>query len=467
MILMITVISTFMATLDSSIVNVALPNMAVDLHVSTGSIAWVVSAYLIVISVCILLFGKLGDIKGQGKIFRFGLLVFTIGSFLCGVTHTLPLLIAARSVQAVGAGASMANSQGIITRTFPSEERGRALGINGAFVALGTLVGPALGGLIISFARWEYLFWVNVPIGLFAFLANLKYSGAEDTRTDEKLDVWGFILFTLWMGPFFVALEYGQAVGFGTPLILACFAVSAVSMAVFFFVERKMPVPLLDFEIFRNKWFSISIFCGFTSFVAISCSNIILPFYLQNALSMSPGQSSLYLTIYPVVLALTAPASGYMSDKIGPEILTVAGLALTSGGLYLMSGLSDHPLHWMIGLYIGVMSLGNGLFQSPNNSLVMSMVPQEKLGVGGSVNALVRNLGMVVGIALSTTILYSAMSARIGRHVTGYVPGRNDAFLFGMKLAYIAAASICLAGAAVTAFRLRGRKKENTENGSA
>lgn len=463
---MITVISTFMSTLDSSIVNVALPNMAAELRVSTGSIAWVVSAYLIVISVCILLFGKLGDIKGQGKIFRIGLLVFTIGSFLCGVTHTLPLLIAARSIQAIGAGASMANSQGIITRTFPPEERGRALGINGAFVALGTLVGPALGGLIISFASWEYLFWVNVPIGLFAFLANLRFSGAEDTQTDEKLDFWGFILFTLWIGPLFVALEYGQTVGFLNPLILVCFAVSVAAMIVFFFVERKVIPPLLDFDIFRNKWFSISIFCGFTSFVAISCSNIILPFYLQNALSMSAGQSSLYMTIYPLVLVLTAPVSGYVSDKIGPEILTLVGLALTSGGLYLMSGLNEHPSYWMIGLYIGVMSLGNGLFQSPNNSLVMSMVPQEKLGVGGSVNALVRNIGMVVGIALSTTILYSAMSAKIGRHVTGYVPGRNDAFIFGMRLAYITAATVCLVGVVVTALRLRGRKKQPAETSS-
>lgn len=463
---MITVVSTFMSTLDSSIVNVALPKMASDLRVSTGSIAWVVSAYLIAISVCILLFGKLGDIKGQGKVFRLGLLVFTIGSFLCGVTHTLPLLIGARAVQAVGAGASMANSQGIITRTFPPEERGRALGINGAFVALGTLVGPALGGLIISIASWEYLFWVNVPIGLFAFLANLKFSGEEDTKADEKLDVWGFILFTLSLTPLFIALEYGQTIGFDNPLILICFAVSAAAMVGFVILERRVVPPLLDFEIFRNKWFTISIFCAFTSFIAISCSNIILPFYLQNALSMSAGQASIYMTIYPLVLALTAPISGYVSDKIGPEILTLAGLTLTSGGLYLMSSLNEHPSYWMIGLYIGVMSLGNGLFQSPNNSLVMSMVPQEKLGVGGSVNALVRNIGLVVGIALSTTILYSAMSAKIGRHVIGYVPGRNDAFIFGMRLAYITAASICLVGAAVTAFRLRGRKKENQETSS-
>lgn len=466
-ILLITVVSTFMSTLDSSIVNVALPTMADDLKVTTGDIAWVVSAYLIVVSVLILFFGKLGDLKGQARVFRFGLLVFTVGSLLCGLTHSLPLLIAARAVQAVGAAGTMANSQGIITRTFPPEERGRALGINGAFVALGALVGPALGSLIISFASWEYLFWVNVPVGVVAMIANVKiFSGFKENTVREKLDLPGTLLFIFGVTPFFFALEYGQATGYGDPLILGSFGISAAAILAFFFVERKAAAPLLDLQIFRNKWFSISIFCAFTSFIAISCSNIILPFYLQNALKLSPGTAGLYMTIYPLILALTAPASGYLSDKIGSEILTLTGLLLTAAGLFLMAFLTDSPVYWLLGLYIGVMSLGNGLFQSPNNSLVMSMVPPEKLGVGGSINALVRNVGMVVGISMSTTILYSGMSAKIGHLVTGYVEGRNDAFLFGMKLAYLTAAGICLMGCAVTALRLRGRKKE-AKRGSA
>lgn len=466
-VLMITVISTFMNTLDGSIVNVALPAMSKALHVDTGSITWVVSAYLIVITVCILIFGRLGDLKGQGKIFRYGLLVFTIGSFLCGLMHTLPLILIARAIQAVGASASMANSQGIIARTFPPEERGRALGINGTFVALGTMVGPALGGLIISFASWEYLFWVNVPIGLLAYFANLKFSGPEDPASDEKLDLWGSFLFTFAIAPLFIALEYGQTIGYTHWLILLLFAVSFVSLIAFYIVERKGDAPLLDLHIFENKWFTISIFCAFTSFVAISCSNIILPFYLQNALGMSPGKAGLYMTIYPVILALVAPASGYLSDKIGSEILTLIGLFLTSAGLYLMATLNEHPVLWILGLYIGVMSFGNGLFQSPNNSLVMSMLPPEKLGIGGSVNALVRNVGFTVGIAMSTATLYAGMSYKIGKHVTGYVPGRNDAFIFGMRISYIAGATVCMVGVVVTAIRLYNRrkqtKKESTE----
>lgn len=462
-VLMITVVATFMCTLDSSIVNVALPVMATSLKVSTGMIAWVVSSYLIVISIFILFFGRLGDLKGQEKMFRLGLLIFTAGSFLCGVTRTFPLLIAARAVQAIGAAGTMANSQGIITRAFPPEERGRALGINGSFVALGTMVGPALGGLIISFAGWEYLFWVNVPIGVAAYIANLKFSVKDETVADEKLDLRGGVFFTLAIAPLFIALEYGQTVGYTHPLILLCFVVAVAAFAAFFRTERKAQAPLLDLTIFRNKWFSISIFCAFISFIAISCSNIILPFYFQDALNMSPGTAGLYMTIYPLVLALAAPASGYLSDKIGSEVLTLIGLALTSGGLYLMATLDETPVYWVMILFIVMMSLGNGLFQSPNNSLVMSMVPPEKLGIGGSVNALVRNIGMVVGIALSTSILYGGMSAKIGRHVSGYVLGRNDAFIYGMRLAYIAAATVCLVGALITAVRLYGRKRQETQ----
>lgn len=457
-ILIITVMCTFMSTLDSSIVNVALPMMATSLNVTTGVIAWVVSAYLIVISIFILFFGRLGDLMGQVKIFRFGLSVFTVGSFLCGVTHSVPLLIAARAVQAIGSAATMANSQGIITRSFPANERGRALGINGAFVALGALVGPALGGFIISFASWEYLFWINVPIGIAVLAASYKLLPGKEPTRNEKIDYRGAALFILTILPFSYALEDGQAVGFSNPLILICFLVSAIALVLFIKVEKRTESPLLDLQIFSNRWFSISIFCAFTSFIAISCSNIILPFYLQNALGLTPGSAGLYLTIYPLVLALTAPFSGYLADKIGSEILTLVGLVLMSAGLFLMSTLNEQPPFVMMGLYIGIMSLGNGLFQSPNNSLVMSMLPHEKLGIGGSVNALIRNIGMVVGIALSTSILYACMSAKIGYHVTGYIPGREDAFIFGMRTAFIVAGFICTLGVVITAIRLFNKK---------
>ena len=457
-ILFVTVMFPFMACLDTNIVNVALPVMAVKLHVTSSMIAWVASAYLIVLTASILLFGKLGDLKGHTKIFQYGMLAFTIGSFLCSLSHTFAFLIFSRMIQALGAAAVMANNQGTISRTFPKNERGRALGINGAFVALGTLAGPSLGGFVISLAGWQYMFWINVPIGILVFIAGLWFFPKEEETSPGKLDLLGSLLFAFSMVPFFLAIQQGQVIGFSHPFILVCFAIAVISFFLFILVQKRSAQPLLELDIFKNKWFSISIFCAFTSYMAISCYNIVQPFYLQDVLRMTPAIAGLYMTIYPLLIVLVSPTSGYMSDKIGSEGLTLLGLVLTGAGLFLMSTLTAYPSLIVMAVFIIVMAIGNGLFQSPNNSLVMSSVPQDQLGVGGSVNALARTIGQTAGIAVSTSLLYGGMSMKIGRRVTDYLPGSNDAFLFGMHISYLAAAFVCLLGAIITAVRLYSKR---------
>jgi len=457
-ILIIVVMVTFMSTLDGSIVNVALPVMAKALNVTSAGIQWVVTSYLIMISATILVFGRLGDILGKTKVFKFGIALFTLGSLCCGITHSLPILVLARVIQAVGASACMANSQGIITEVFPSNERGKALGITGTFVALGALVGPPLGGFIVDATSWEYIFLINVPIGLITLFFALRILPKGERKVAEKLDGLGAVLFVFAIVPLFVALGEGQVIGFTQPIILICFFIAILSFIAFILIEKKRQNPLLQLQIFENKLFSLNIFCGFLSFVAIFCSTIIQPFYLQDVMKFTPASTGLLLMISPLVLSVVAPLSGHLSDKIGSEILTFIGLAVTSLGLLLMASLNEHSSVISMIVFTGLMSMGNGLFQSPNNSLVMSTVPRNKLGIAGSVNALVRNLGMVCGIALSTTLLYNRMSAKIGHTVTDYVVGRNDAFIYGMRIVYITACVICMIGVVLTAFRLFGKK---------
>jgi MFS family permease len=258
--------------------------------------------------------------------------------------------------------------------------------------------------------------------------------------------------------PLFLALGKAQEVGFIRPIILFGFIISIISFILFIMVEKKRKYPLLQLHIFENKLFSLSVFCGFLSFVAIFCSNIIQPFYFQDVMKFSPAFTGMILMIYPLVLAVVAPFSGQLSDKVGSEILTFIGLVVTSIGLLLMSMLNENSSLISIIFFIVVMSTGNGLFQSPNNSLVMSTVPKDKLGIAGSVNALVRNIGMVCGIALSTTILYNRISYLVGYHVTDYVVGRNDAFIYGMRTVYITAAVICMFGGILTLLRLVSSK---------
>lgn len=459
------VMMTFMACLDSSIVNVALPVMASKLSVSMVAIEWVVTSYLIVISATILVFGRLGDIIGKTSVFKFGIILFTTGSLLCGISGSLPFLVFARIVQAIGAAGTMSTNQGIITHVFPNNERGRALGTTGAFVALGTMVGPPLGGFIVSAFSWKYIFLINVPIGLFTFIMGMRILPKAGKPVDEKLDLKGAVLFALAIVSLFGSLIQGQDVGFSQPLVIAGFAVAAVSMLAFIAVEKKTEMPLLQLKIFENGLFSLSIFCGFISFIAISCSSIIQPFYLQDVLKLTPAVTGLFMMVYPLVLAFVAPVSGYISDKIGSEFLTFLGLIFTSSGLFMMSTLNEYSNLGVMICFIVVMSIGNGLFQSPNNSLIMSTVPKNKLGIAGSVNSLVRNIGMVFGVSLSTALLYNRMSHKIGYHVVNYVQGRDDVFVYGMSFVYVTAGVICAAGAVLTALRLyRSRSRKLKRN---
>jgi len=458
LILLTTVLLTFMATLDGSIVNVALPVMAERLSVSMASIEWVVTSYLIVIVATILVFGRLADIKGKTTIFKLGIVIFTIGSLACGLSNSLIMLVFSRGLQAIGAAGTMSTSHGIITHVFPSNERGRALGLNGTFVALGSMIGPPVGGIIVSYFSWQYIFLINIPIGILAIIIAMKTLPKSNNNLNEKFDIKGAILFGLTMVLLFGALTFGKEIGYENKAIVASLILSIVLFIIFIIIEKRTAEPLLKLQIFDNFLFSLSIFCAFISFVAISCSNIILPFYLQYVMKLTPSFTGLLMMVSPIILAFVAPMSGYISDRVGSEVLTFVGLMGTSCGLFLMSNLNEYSYLGTLISFIAIMTMGNGMFQSPNNSLVMSTVDKSNLGIAGSVNALVRNLGMVFGISLSTALLYNRMSSKIGYHVTGYIEGRDDIFVYGMHYVYIAAATICAIGAILTAYRLYGIK---------
>lgn len=449
-ILAIVVMSPFMACLDSSIINVALPIMAKDLSTSMAGIQQVVTSYLIVISATILIFGRLGDIKGKNSVFKYGFIIFVLGSLLCGISSTLSFLIFSRVVQAIGAAMTMATSQGIITQAFPRNERGRALGISGTFVALGTLLGPPLGGLIVSVVSWKYIFLINIPIGIVSFIAAIKYLPKDKITHKQSLDNKGALLFLICIITLFWAMLTGQEIGYGNIKIITSFIISAVCFLLFIMLELKIENPMVDLSIFKNRVFSVNVFCAFVSFIGISCINIIQPFYLQDVLKLSPAKTGFIMMAYPIVLTIISPLSGYLSDKIGGKILTLVGLMITSISLFAMMALNEKSSFLVIIPILSLVALGNGLFQSPNNVLVMSSVEKSKLGIAGGINALIRNLGFVFGVSISTTILYNRMSYKIGYRVLNYVEGRGDVFIYGMRWVYAFAAVGCLFGFVVS-----------------
>lgn len=454
LVLAVVVLLPFMATLDSTIINVALPVMEKSLAVNMSTIQLIAVCYLITIVCTILFFGRLGDIHGKSIVFNMGLLTFTFGSLMCGFSRTFMILVLSRIIQAIGASAAMANNQGIITQVFPAAERGRALGISSTFIALGTLLGPPLGGIIVTYLSWHYIFLINIPIGFIAVIIGFRILPKTQIKTNEKIDFIGAFILTISLMLLFFSLLTSETVGFTNFLILITFFAAILSLIFFVFIEKNITKPLIDVSLFKNSLFSVGIICTFICYMSINSSNILQPFYLEYVLKLAPNLAGLVMMTYPLVLTIISPLSGYLSDKFGPEPLTFVGLIFISLGLYFMSTLKENTSIKVLCIYVSILAVGNGMFLTPNNSIIMSTAPQDKLGIAGSINAFIRNLGQSSGISMATMLLYRLMSLRIGKRVLGYVEGRSDVFIFGMKYVYICAAFMCFLGVLLTSLRL-------------
>jgi EmrB/QacA subfamily drug resistance transporter len=453
-ILPVVLLAPFMGSLDGSIVNVALPTIARRLDVGMDGVQWVVSSYLIVISALVLIFGKVADKLGKVRIFEYGFLVFGAGSALCAFSWSLPILILARVFQAIGASMFMSSNQAIIATIFPHEERGRALGFLGTTVAIGTMVGPPLGGIMVDFFSWQSLFLINIPISILAFAAGKRLiPGDAKYGTLRGFDLVGSVLFVGFIVGLFYFLLSGQEKGWGSPVQLASILAGAVCCILFLLRERRIDDPMIDLSIFRNGMFSLSIACVLVVFVATFCVNIVLPFYLQDALGLSPSGAGLLLLASPLASGLIAPLSGHLSDKVGAKALTVAGLSILLAGLVLMCGLGLGSSPALVAASLLLFGAGSGVFGSPNTKLIMSHAPVDKLGIAGSVNALARNMGMVTGIAFAVALLYASMSALAGKPTIGFDTSHPELFIFGMRTVFRAAAGLCAAAIVLTVTR--------------
>lgn len=428
----------FMSCIDGSIVNVALPTIREELEVTMSVSEWVISSYLIVISALILFFGRLGDIKSKSRVFLKGILAFVLGSLLCSLSNNIYALVISRVVQAVGAAMVMSVNQGIITDVFPANERGKALGINGAFVALGSILGPALGGLIITYLSWHYIFIINLPIGTIAYLLGRRILPIHNVNENrEKIDVKGAVLFILSIFLFFLPLLLSQNVGFKNPFIILSFMLSIIFLILFIIVEKRVEYPMLQLNLFKRRSFTINLICAFIIFIATNTINVIQPFYFSDVLNYNASKISLVMLASPIVLLFAAPISGSLSDKIGSKKLTLAGLFGVCIVLFNMSLLKEDSSMMHIVILLALMGLCSGVFNSPNTNIIMSSVPKDKLGIAGGTNALVRNLGFSIGASLSTTILYGKMSSVAGYRVYESVPGQEYIFVSGMKTVYL------------------------------
>lgn len=424
---------TFMEVLDGTIVNVALPTMQVELGVEATEVQLVASVFLVVTCAFLLVFGRLGDMLGKVRIFQTGVVLFTAGSALCALSTTLPVLVAARAVQALGVACSLANNQGIITELF-AESRGRALGLVATFTALGAMAGPTVGGVLVSMFPWESIFVINIPIGILSFA--IGAFALPNRRPVEKhaLDVPGALLVVPAILLVFAAITLMED-GAG-PLEFGMLAGGLALVAAFIAVERRVPEPLVQLRVFRNASFDIDLIAMVLVFLGLSGVTIIMPFYLQSALGLEPGVAGLVMACYPLVNATIGTLSGALSDRIGCIKPTLAGQVVFALGLLGLSTLAlDTPIARIVPMLMFT-SLGSAMFQSPNNSLIMGHAEPEMLGFVGSLGNLMRYLGQSLGITISTGVLYGTMSAEAGYRVSSFVADRPELFMRGLATVF-------------------------------
>ncbi|KYZ78227.1 multidrug MFS transporter [Anaerosporomusa subterranea] len=450
----VTAVGTFMSTLDSSIVNVAMPTLAAELSASIDLAQWVVTAYLLAITSLLLPFGRLGDMIGRRKVYSFGFLIFTAGSALCAVSAGIVQLIAARVTQAVGAAMLMANAPAIITLAFPPEGRGQALGMSGTVVALGSMTGPALGGILVGAFGWESVFTINLPIGLAGAVFAWMLLPDEAGKHSEPFDSVGAGLFGLAMTALLLSVSLGQSRGWLSLTISGGLTFAVIAFWLFITHQRKTDYPMLDLSLFKRWPFSTGILSGMLSFMAGFSNVFLLPFFLDSVLSLSPSLIGLLLTPFPLVMALSAPVSGRLSERANPAVLTTVGLLVLTAGLWLQAGLTEQSSIWQVAIGQALLGLGNGIFQSPNNNSVMSSVPRNKVGVAGGINALVRNLGMVLGIAIAVTIFESVRQGMLHQ-------GDQASIIAGYRAALLTGSLFSLSGAALSVSRNRGQTRHS------
>ena len=383
-----------MAVLDGAIANVALPTIARELGASPASSVWVINAYQLTITVLLLPLAALGDRIGYKCIYIPGLALFTLGSLGCALGHTLPLLIAARVFQGLGAACIMSMNAALVRATYPASMLGRGIGYNAMVLSMSAAIGPTLAALILSVASWPWLFLINLPIGVAALIVGRK-ALPDPHGHGQPFDWLSALLSAAMMGCIVFGAEMFAREGprFGAVLVLTGLAAGAALVI----REWRDPLPMVPLDLLRIPIFTLSIATSIVSFAAQMLAYVALPFLLQSVLGRSVFATGLLMTPWPIAVGIAAPFAGRLADKVPAGLLGGVGLAIFAAGLFLLSRLGASPDNFDIAWRMAVCGLGFGLFQSPNNRTIVSAAPKPRSGAAGGMLATARLLGQTAG----------------------------------------------------------------------
>ena len=397
-------IAMTMAVLDGSIVNVALPTIGQDLRVSPAESIWGVNAYQLAITVALLPLASLGDSLGYKRVYGWGLAIFTVASLMCAQAHSLSVLAVARVLQGLGAAGMMSVNIALIRFIYPRAMLGAGVGAMSLVVAAGSVAGPSLASAILAVARWQWLFLVNLPLGLLACLLaarNLPMTPASGRR----IDTWSILLNVLTFGPLISGLaEWGHT---GLGLTATLLTLTGLTFGILFVrYELRLAEPMLPVDLLRMPVFSLSLATSMGSFAAQTLGMLALPFFFEQSLGRSESETGLLMTPWPLVTALVAPIAGHLSDRFAPERMSSAGLLIFGAGLASLACLGGAPDTWDICWRVALCGLGFGIFQSPNNRVIIGSAPRERSGGASGLQSMGRTLGQSIG-AVAVALIFN------------------------------------------------------------
>jgi EmrB/QacA subfamily drug resistance transporter len=440
----------FMIMLDNTVVNVALPSIERDLKVSIDSLEWIVTAYALVFAALLITGGKLGDLYGRRRIFVVGLVVFTGSSLACGFAPSAGFLIGARAVQGVGAALMSPASLSIITATFPPRQRGQAIGIWAGVSALALAIGPLTGGLIVDNINWNWIFFVNVPVGILGIVASQVFiTESRDTSHEQSVDLPGLATSGLGLFALSYALIEGNRHGWSSAEILGLFAAAAMLLVAFVLVERHQRLPMLDLSLFKNGAFAGANIVALLVSLGMFGVFFFVSLYIQNVLGYTPTQAGAMFLPMTLLIILVAPFAGKQSDRIGSRWLMAAGMTVLGVSLLLYQRAGVHSDFWTLLPAMVLGGFGMALTMSPMTSAAMSAVPVDKAGVGSGVLNSFRQVGGAMGIAAMGAILASYL------HVAPTSPLARQEYVNGLHAALLVSAGIVFAGAAAAVLLVR------------
>ncbi len=396
---------TLMCTIDMAGIRVVLPHLEQVFKTSPDIVVWVSLIWVLVGSSLMLTMARVADIFGGKRLFTVGLSVFTIGLVLCSFSQNIIQLIIFRFIQSFGAAMTIAIEYAIVTASFPSGERGKALGILAAIAGLGLLSGPVIGGVCLDLLGWRSFFYLRIPIAVITIvMSQFLLVDESRSKSKEKFDIPGAVTFFFALICLFFVLTQGQRLGWASPWTVSLGCLGILFLISFLIVENKTTHPVLDLKVFRSRLFTISVLCHIFLYVSTVAVNFAMPFYLIDGLGFNASLAGILLIATPAVVLLLSPFSGRLSDKLGTFALCAAGLILVSLGLFLLSRVTIDTSIVSIILYPVIIGVGMGLFISPNTNAIIGAAPVERLRSASAMAGTLRHLGMSIGLAISGSV---------------------------------------------------------------